>query len=378
MRGLKRAICLLFALLLLVSLAPGRADAAETVCFTAVNDTLLDLTAETMPFWSGGTLYVPSTAVSYGDPPELGIFYSRSRDRTTAVLYKQRSVITFDLVAGTIDTNSSQSYSGSALTRGDIVFLPLDVICRFFGLEYSYTRIAYGYLVRIKNESVVLSDATFIDAASSPMAQRYSRYERAQQPPTDETAAPSQNPSTQDRTQRTVYFAIESTDSTHTGQVLAYLPSGRVTFLFTPQRLEGADDLLRRLSAGGGSIALRIDASAGADAALAQIEAGNRLLWRAASVKTRLVRLEGAGEETARLVAEAGYCPIHFALDFGDGSAAVSRMSARTIDAADANGGSCCISLGTDEIAAGTLSALLVSLRAGNCTPARLNEVVVS
>ncbi|MBQ9647255.1 MAG: hypothetical protein IJV43_02700 [Oscillospiraceae bacterium] len=378
MRAVKRSLCLILALLMLASLAPERGDAAETVCFTAVNDTLLDLSADTMPFWSGGVLYVPSSAISYGDPPELGIFYSRSRDRSTAVLYKQRSVITFDLVAGTIGTNGSQTYSGSALTRGDAVFLPLDVICRFFGLEYSYTRIAYGYLVRIKSDSVVLSDATFIDAASSPMAQRYSRYERAQQPPAGESSAPAQNTPAQNNTQRTVYFAVESTDVSRTEQLLAYLPSGRATFVFTPQSLEGADELLRRLASGGGAVALRIDASAGADAALAQIEAGNRILWRAASVKTRLVRLEGAVEDTSRLVEDAGYCPIHFALDFGDGSVSVSRMSARTISAADANGGSCSIFLGTDETASGTLSALLVSLRAGNCTPARLNEVVVS
>ena len=375
MRAAKRTLCLLFALLLLVSLAPGRVDAAESGCFTAVHDPLLPLNDETMPFWSGGTLYVPSTAL---DGNDLGLFYSRSRDRSTAVLYRQRSVITFDLAAGTIDSNSGQSYTGSAIARGDILFLPLDVICRFFGLEYSYTRISYGYLVRIKNDAVVLSDATFIDAASAPMAQRYARYERAKMPETDETTQPVNSGNTQDTTQRTVYLVIESTDAAHTEQALAYLSSGRAAFLFAPEHLADADDLLRRLAAGGGAIALRIDASEGAEKALAQIEAGNRALWGAANTKTRLIRLENASEETARLVAEAGYCPLSFALDYGDGTVSVSRMSARILSAADANGGSCRVFLGTDETAAATLSALLVSLRAGNCTPARLNEVVIS
>jgi len=57
------------------------------------------------------------------DGNDLGIYYSRSRDRSIVMLYRQRSVITFDLSAGTIDTNSGQSYSGYAITRGDIVFL---------------------------------------------------------------------------------------------------------------------------------------------------------------------------------------------------------------------------------------------------------------
>ena len=374
MKTVKRALCLAFALLLLVSLAPGRADAADTVYFTAVNDQLLPLNDETMPFWSGGALYVPSTAL---DGNDLGIFYSRSRDRSTAVLYRQRSVITFDLAAGTIDTNSGQSFTGSAIARGDIVFLPLDVICRFFGLEYSYTRITYGYLVRIKNENVVLSDATFIDAASAPMAQRYTRYERAKTPEPDESTQPTGGENTQDTAQRTVYLVIESTDAARTEQALAYLPSGRAAFLFAPEHLAGADDLLRRLASGGGAIALRVDASAGANAALAQIAEGNRMLWSAANVKTRVVRLDGASEETRQLVTEAGYCPLLFALDYSTGGTAVSRMSARILSAADANGGSCCVFLGTDETASATLSALLINLRAGNCTSARLNEVVI-
>ena len=374
MREVKRALCLALALLLLTSLVLGHADAADTVYFTAVNDQLLPLNDETMPFWSGGLLYVPSTAL---DGNDLGIFYSRSRDRSTAVLYRQRSVITFDLVAGTIDTNSGQSFTGSAIARGDAVFLPLDVICRFFNLEYSYTRISYGYLVRIKNENVVLSDATFIDAASAPMAQRYTRYERAKAPEPDEPSQPSEGTNTQDTAQRTVYLVIESTDVARTEQALAYLPSGRAAFLFAPDRLRGSDNLLRRLAAGGGAIVLRVDASSDADAALAQITESNRMLWNAANVKTRLVRLEGASEETRQLVMEAGYCPLLFALDYSDGATAVSRMSARILSTADLSGGSCCVFLGTDETAAATLSALLVNLRAGNCTSARLNETVI-
>ena len=366
MKTVKRALCLAFALLLLVSLVPGRADAADTVYFTAVNDQLLPLNDETMPFWSGGALYVPSTAL---DGNDLGIFYSRSRDRSTAVLYRQRSVITFDLAAGTIDTNSGQSYAGSAIARGDTVFLPLDVICRFFGLEYSYTRINYGYLVRIKNENVVLSDATL----------RYTRYERAKMPEADETPQPVENtPAQETPQQRTVYLVIEATDAAHTEQTLAYLSSGRAAFLFAPEHLPDAGDLLRQLASGGGAIALRVDASAGANAALSQIAEGNRALWNAANVKTRLVRLDGASEETRQLVAEAGYCPLSFALDYSSGASSVSRMSTRILAAADANGGSCCVFLGTDENASATLSALLVNLRAGNCTSARLNEVVAA
>ncbi|MBQ7713394.1 MAG: hypothetical protein IJT71_00710, partial [Oscillospiraceae bacterium] len=257
MQTLKRAVCLLLAALLLALAAPPRTDAAGTVCFTAVNDTLLPLSDETMPFWSGGLLYVASMAF---DGTDLGIYYSISRDRTTAVLYKQRSVMTFDIAAGTIETNNAQSYSGSVILRGDVAFLPLDVICRYFSLEYSYTRISYGYLVRVKSASVVLSDATFIDAASAPMAQRYARYERAQAEPEEPADAPAENAQTQTAAQRTVYFVIASGGAEKTTPLLARLAAGRVAYLFAPDALDGAGDLLRRLASGGGAIALRVDA----------------------------------------------------------------------------------------------------------------------
>ena len=57
-------------------------EAETTVYFTAVNDQLLpDLSDGTMPFWSGGRLYVPYTAIAGTD---LGLFYSRSRDKSPA------------------------------------------------------------------------------------------------------------------------------------------------------------------------------------------------------------------------------------------------------------------------------------------------------
>lgn len=370
----KRGACVLLALLLLAGLSPAPA-AAATAYFTAVNDQLLPLSDETMPFWSNGTFYVPNTAI---DDNDLGIHYSRNNERTAFVLYKMRSAITFNTTTGAVESTGSQRYTGSVIVRGDLVFFPLDVLCRFFNLEYSYTRINYGYLLRIKSDSVVLSDASFIDAAGTSFAQRYAQYERAH----TESAADEQEPAAttqpQEVAQRTVYPVVEATDVGRTEQVLSYLSSGRVTLLFTPQSLIGADNLLRRLSAGGGTIALRIDGSAGAETALAQIDEANEILWRAACVKTRLVRLDNAGDDTLRAVADAGYCPIRYALDFSGGRVSASRMVARISRSADANSGSCCVFLGADETVIGILSALITNLRAGNCTPARLNEVILS
>lgn len=56
----KRLLCLLLTVLMLCSLVPETTLADTTVYFTAVNDQLLSLSDDTMPFWSGGRLYFPA------------------------------------------------------------------------------------------------------------------------------------------------------------------------------------------------------------------------------------------------------------------------------------------------------------------------------
>ncbi len=284
----------------------------------------------------------------------------------------------YDLAAGTIETNNGQSFSGSAIVRGDVVFLPLEAVCRYFGLEYSLTRVSNGYLLRIKSDSVVLTDAKFIDAANATMASRYARFQRTQEEPEIPENPAEEPPAPRETAQRTVYFVVECTDPEKTEPMLSRFGGGQATYLFTPDGFDGADGLLRHIASGGGTAALRIDATGGAESTIAQIEAGNRALWSAANIKTRLVWLDGAQEETTRRVTEEGYCPIRAALDLSEVRVSVSRMSARILAAADARRGRCCVFLGTDEAVSGNLSALLVSLNAENCTSARLNEVTVS
>lgn len=366
----KRLLCLCLALLVLTGTA---AEAADTVYFTAVNDQLLPLNDESMPFWSGGSLYISYTAFENN---ELGLFYSRGRDKQTAVLYRQLNALFFDFTSNTIYDNGKQYYSGMAILRGDHVFLPLDVVCRYFGLTYSYIRIRYGALVRVKSESAVLSNATFIDAADALMSQRYTRYQRSKLPAEEsgETASPTSPETAAEETKRSVCLAVEATDPARSELILGYFPSGTAAFLFAPEAIPACGGLLRRLASGAGSIALRVDASGGTEDALRAIRDGNRALWTAAACKTRLVFLDRAGDETLRAVEAAGYCPLRFAVNYGAGLPSVARASSRILYAAS-QGGTCRVFLGDDIHAAGSVNALLLSLRNSNCTPARLNEL---
>jgi len=384
MRRCRQALCLMLAALLLCSLANVRTAAAESVYFVAVNEKLYPLSDDTMPFWSGGSLYVPSTVLEGND---LGIHYIRNRETQLASLYKGSQYgIVFDLTTGNAESRDGQTFSAPLIIRGNTLFFPLDVVCRFFNLNFSNNRISYGYLIRIRdNTAGHLSDAQFIDAAGIAMASRYEQYERARTaqegtPQGGGTETPAVTPpvTPPEVQERTVYLLVESTAADKTEQLLGSLPSGQAVFLFRPDRVNGVGGLLRRLAAGEGSAALRVDASMGAQEALAQIEAGNRALWAAANAKTRLVLLDGGDEDTTRAVAEAGYCPLRVDLDFGEGLPSVTRLTSRIFAAADANRGSCCVLLGTDEAAAGVLEAMLTSFRAGNCAPGRLNEAIMA
>lgn len=303
----KRFLCLLLVLLMVFSLTPNETRAETTVYFTAVNDQLLpDLSDETMPFWSGGRLYVPSTVITGTD---LGLFYSRSRDKSTAVVYRQGSALTFNFAAGTVADQNDRQYSGPAIVRSDVVFLPLDLLTQFFSLDYSYTRVTYGYLVRVKSNTVVLSDAKFIDAAAMSMEQRYNEYMKTHSESNDPGNTPNQNT---DGDRDLVCLALRVTDEESANALLDTLASNNATatFLFSEEQLSSLGDLLRRVVISGNAAALRIDASGGSSRTVSAIERANNALWAACNEKARLVALYGASDKTLRAVRAAATAPL--------------------------------------------------------------------
>ena len=169
----KRLLSLLLSVLMLCTLLPPRASAAPTLYFTAVNDRMCDLNDETMPFWQNGLLYVAGATVD--GPDDLGIRYSYNQEKSVAILYKGQRVLYCDLTAGTMENNrTGEQYAGSPIVRSGMVFFPITALAKMFDLKYSSTKIAYGYLLRIRDDNAVLSDEYFIDAATDPIRPRRS------------------------------------------------------------------------------------------------------------------------------------------------------------------------------------------------------------
>lgn len=370
----KRLLSLLLSVLMLCTLLPPRASAAPTLYFTAVNDRMCDLNDETMPFWQNGLLYVAGATVD--GPDDLGIRYSYNQEKSVAILYKGQRVLYCDLTAGTMENNrTGEQYAGSPIVRSGMVFFPITALAKMFDLKYSSTKIAYGYLLRIRDDNAVLSDEYFIDAATDPIQKRYAQYERAHAAAEQENETPAQVETPVRRDDLTVYLLLPAANGFMLTQLLSTLENyqSHATLLLTPELLESAGDGVRRAAATGNAVALRIDAATAAEA-LAQIERGNDALWRAASLRTRLVYLESADRTLRAAVVGAGYCPITInTSDF-------TRSGTHWADTALKWAGrstSVRLYLGAESGVSSALGTALSRLRAENCTIAALNEVTV-
>ena len=368
----KRLLSLLLSVLMLCTLLPPRASAAPTLYFTAVNDRMCDLSDETMPFWQNGLLYVAGATVD--GPDDLGIRYSYNQEKSVAILYKGQRVLYCDLTAGTMENNrTGEQYAGSPIVRSGMVFFPITALAKMFDLKYSSTKIAYGYLLRIRDDNAVLSDEYFIDAATDPIQKRYAQYERAHAAAEQENETPAQVETPVRRDDLTVYLLLPAANGFMLTQLLSTLENyqSHATLLLTPELLESAGDGVRRAAATGNAVALCISAET-ADEALAQIERGNDALWHAASLRTRLVYLESADRTLRAAVVGAGYCPITInTSDF-------TRSGTHWADTALKWAGrstSVRLYLGAESGVSSALGTALSRLRAENCTIAALNEV---
>lgn len=305
MKTKRRWLIWLLTLVLCLGAALPLPVSAADLYFTSVNDTVLPLTADTMPVWSGNVLYVPYTVFDSATNGgiKLGIdTVSYSRTENTVTLYNTRQFLRFDLNDGTCrDDLTGEAFNAKAIIRNNRPYLPVKTVCFFFGLTYSYNTISQGYLVRIKSDAVVLSDARFIEAAGNTINLRLRAYNQSLNP--TPSTSPSVTPSTPSTpavpsdnsgsaTDVRTYLAFRCTEDDSAGETAAILDaldsSGvYALFLFTPQALRQESDVIRRILGTGHSIGLLAE---GADLSQtrALLEEGNRLLEQTVHIRTTL------------------------------------------------------------------------------------------
>ena len=319
----KRLLALALALALLLPAATGRAVLSD-VYFTAVNEKLLELDADTMPFWSGGVLYVASRVF---DGTDLGVNYARSG--TLAMLYTSRTDLRFDLEEQLAYDRDGKPYTGHAIERGGNVFFPLDMVCDYFGLSWTFTRMDdVPPLIRVTSSSAVLSVDAFIDAIAWRTERLYADYEKsvlAEEepvlPPETRPSRPANEPNTnppntaddppiQAAEGQKVYLILDSPEDAR--QAMEALDGVQATFLLSVKQMADAD-LLRGLVAEGHAVALRASGASVEDVA-AELAEARALLWQAACLWLELVWYNG-GAEIGPLLEEEGCVRVHSGLD---------------------------------------------------------------
>lgn len=316
----RRLGAFLTALLMMISIVSQESEAVlEGVYFTAVNQQLLDLNDETMPFWLNGVLYVSEKIFEDG---ELDVRFVHNYSKGLVMLYTTKKDLRFDLVNGRIYDKNGAVYEGSAVEKNGHVFFPLDLVCRHFGLIWSLNDTAYVPLVRIKSDSKQLTDRSFIDAASLMMANRYAAYEKlvnsakedensgntGSDPDDGKGNEPQKNPVDDpppihalDGQKAYLILAGQSGESVRAAMEL--LGESPATFLLTVQQLEDGD-LIRALLGRGHGLALLVQSTA-ADEVGEELLRARELVWSASCSLLQLVWYEG-GEDLTTLLEGQG------------------------------------------------------------------------
>lgn len=341
---LRRLTAFAIVLLLFVCLIPGQGHAsASGVYFTAANENLMELSNETMPFYSNGVLYVSSRLFEGTD---LGVSYARHTALGLATLYTSAKDLRFDLAGQVTYDKQSNFYSGYAVERNGIVFFPLKLVCQYFDLTWSYNETDFVPLIRVKSDSVVLSDKDFIYAATSLMSDWYSEYRRGQ---TSQSGQPStlpdppvvSDPPVQAAEGQKVYLLFDGRDAL---ELLPALEGVQATFLLTEEDMDDGN-LLRALVAGGHASVLRLTGETEEEAA-SQLLRGQAALWQAACARLELIWNDGE-QDLSGLIGEAGCVQVSAGVELsGQTATALLRtIGGHREDVAVYLGGSECLAV---------------------------------
>lgn len=364
--GKKFLAAILTLVLCLSVLVPTPVQAADAF-FTAVDDTVMKLTNENMPIWSGGVLYAPYTTFNESDNGvrnwDIQVSYSKTGNRVT--VFDTRRFLEFDLKTGTCwDDLTGIAYSGGAIVRGGRPYLPVEIVCEHFGMTYSYREIEQGSLLRIKTDDVVIPDSRFAEAADNVLNLRLREYNQSQ-PGNGAASNPgtSQQPGQplQPENEQSVktYLAFRCKDAEHLDTVLAVMDGIREKgmFFLTRELIETRGDLVLRILGSGNSVGLLAEAGT-IEETRELLDGGSRALAEQVFARTTVVL---AGQDFHAQLEEEGWVCWNSTLDMTPGSTVganyfasrmLSRLGSRTRD-----------TYLTMDVGADTVRVLLVLLR---------------
>ena len=321
----RRAAALLLSLLLVFQLSLPPARAAERVYFTAAGSYILPLSDNTMPFWSGGYVYIPSSIFTGKGREALGVSQVLDGGQEWMTLYSVRKSLTYNLSDNCALDNDGTAYYPGAIQRNGTIFVPASTVSRYFDLLYSVIEVEQGSMVWLRQQGYTASDKLYANAAQYQLDTVYSDYIRAKEstPPKGSSPAAPVKPSTPDNAEdpaaeldgKRIALCLAAGDNASALlDALESYDAGAAIF-FTPEQMEAQGEVLRRMCAAGQSVGVLVDAADPERTVEEQLEAGNAALFQAACCKTRLARIENGGPQSLQTAGDLGFRCLQPELD---------------------------------------------------------------
>ena len=313
----KKAVSIFLCLVLICSFSVPFSQAAPTVVFfTAVNDTILPLNAETMPIYFNGMLYVP-----YRVFISAGIYGSASISNGQALMYKSGKSLDFDFTNGTVKTEEGIIFrSISARIVNGTFYLPVEYLCQYFGLSHDVIPYDPASIIRIISGNVI-NEKTLLGLNKDLLTSYYNDYmglgDPADPPPTtdpDPTA-----PVTYENV--TINLSFYELPQENVIQVLESLSSFgyRGNFFASYDDIAANPGLFRRIAGSGHTIGILLR-----EGTYDEYVKVSEILYEAAKVRTILVSSDSAADSASHTAEANGliFCPA--SRIFSAGSTATS------------------------------------------------------
>jgi hypothetical protein len=296
--GMKKAIPAIVVICIIVALVPLASLAVATPYFVAVNDTLLPLNEDTMPFVSGGQFFVPCKVFS-----DAGVWSLTYDEAGRARLYRGSRHLDFFTTQGglTMDQDGRVINCPSAQRIGNRFYVPLNQVCSYFELTYEIIEVDQEIIpneqmsiLRIKSNAV-FPDKTFVGVNRLALKAAYDEYyapapsaTQPASPPTNEPLPPPvELPPTYEDV--TIYLSFCGVNAEGAMRIIEILDAPSASgypscFFISAAEIAKSPDLVRMISGSGHTVGIWLEKGT-----FEEYLNASALLFEAAKVKTVLV-----------------------------------------------------------------------------------------
>ena len=292
---MRKVILTLVIVCVIAALSPVYIQAAVTPAFTAVNDVILPFNADTMPFISGGEIFVPPRMFA-----ELGIWHFSSPMANLVMIYRGDLGINFWIDQGrVVDRADNQLNWPNARRVGDRFYVPLAQTAAFFGLSWETVEIREDVLpggnmrlIRLKDGTEIFNGPTLIGFNAALIRTMFNQHFFPHAHDADGDADTDDNDDQVETfSDVTVYLSFYNLSLGNFERILNVLdseifPHYRAAFFVTEEDILNNAGLIRRAHGSGHTIGIWLQNGTFEEYALT-----SALLFEATKVRTILIQL---------------------------------------------------------------------------------------